>query len=149
VGGIDLDLAAQAGDAQVDGAIECVGLAVRRDLQQPVAHQWAVRVLGKNLQQIELTRGQVLLIAVAGVDQHPVIEIEDAPADADARSLGGYAGEAVAQAIQLSIEYDPQPPFDCGHPDRAPEVVRAAVFPGYETARSAFRDAIASSRATG
>src|SRR6267378_230491 len=33
------------------------------------------------------------------------------------------AGESVAQAIQLSIEYDPQPPFASGHPDRAPESV--------------------------
>jgi putative intracellular protease/amidase len=30
------------------------------------------------------------------------------------------AGDQVAQAIQLGIEYDPQPPFDCGSPDRAP-----------------------------
>jgi transcriptional regulator GlxA family with amidase domain len=30
------------------------------------------------------------------------------------------AGEAVAQAIQLGIEYDPQPPFDAGSPHKAP-----------------------------
>jgi putative intracellular protease/amidase len=39
------------------------------------------------------------------------------------------AGEQVAQAIQLGIEYDPQPPFDCGSPATAPqeivELVRA------------------------
>jgi transcriptional regulator GlxA family with amidase domain len=36
------------------------------------------------------------------------------------------AGEKVAQAIQLGIEYDPRPPFDCGSPERAPaEVVEA------------------------
>ena len=29
-------------------------------------------------------------------------------------------GEAVAQAIQLGIEYDPQPPFDAGSPAKAP-----------------------------
>ncbi|MBS1791188.1 MAG: DJ-1/PfpI family protein [Acidobacteria bacterium] len=29
-------------------------------------------------------------------------------------------GEAVAQAIQLGIEYDPQPPFDAGSPSKAP-----------------------------
>ena len=29
-------------------------------------------------------------------------------------------GEEVAQAIQLGIEYDPQPPFDAGSPDKAP-----------------------------
>ena len=26
----------------------------------------------------------------------------------------------VAQAIQLGIEYDPQPPYDAGSPDKAP-----------------------------
>jgi transcriptional regulator GlxA family with amidase domain len=30
------------------------------------------------------------------------------------------AGDEVAQAIQLGIEYDPQPPFDEGSPDKAP-----------------------------
>jgi len=30
------------------------------------------------------------------------------------------AGDAVAQAIQLVIEYDPQPPFDAGAPSKAP-----------------------------
>ena len=30
------------------------------------------------------------------------------------------AGEQVAQAIQLGIEYDPQPPFDAGSPRTAP-----------------------------
>ncbi|HWX97130.1 MAG TPA: DJ-1/PfpI family protein [Solirubrobacteraceae bacterium] len=35
------------------------------------------------------------------------------------------AGDQVAQAIQLAIEYDPQPPFDAGSPATAPaEVVR-------------------------
>jgi transcriptional regulator GlxA family with amidase domain len=35
------------------------------------------------------------------------------------------AGDVVAQAIQLGIEYDPQPPFDAGSPDKAPEEVVA------------------------
>jgi hypothetical protein len=36
------------------------------------------------------------------------------------------AGDQVAQAIQLGIEYDPQPPFDAGSPSKAPaEVVQA------------------------
>jgi len=30
------------------------------------------------------------------------------------------AGDTVAQAIQLGIEYDPQPPFDAGSPRKAP-----------------------------
>jgi transcriptional regulator GlxA family with amidase domain len=33
------------------------------------------------------------------------------------------AGETVAQAIQLGIEYDPQPPFDAGSPATAPAEV--------------------------
>jgi cyclohexyl-isocyanide hydratase len=33
--------------------------------------------------------------------------------------------EATAQGIQLSIEYDPMPPFTAGSPDRAPESVVA------------------------
>jgi putative intracellular protease/amidase len=41
------------------------------------------------------------------------------------------AGEAVAKAIQLSIEYDPQPPFDSGSTAKASpatvDLVRAAV----------------------
>jgi putative intracellular protease/amidase len=37
------------------------------------------------------------------------------------------AGEQVAQAIQLSIEYDPQPPFDAGSPTTAPEQVTQLV----------------------
>ncbi len=41
------------------------------------------------------------------------------------------AGDEVAQSIQLAIEYDPQPPFDAGSPQRAPahvvELVKAAA----------------------
>lgn len=34
--------------------------------------------------------------------------------------VGREAGPEVAQAIQLGIEYDPDPPFDAGSPDKAP-----------------------------
>jgi transcriptional regulator GlxA family with amidase domain len=41
------------------------------------------------------------------------------------------AGAEVAQAIQLGIEYDPEPPFDAGSPRKAPaaivEAIRAAA----------------------
>jgi putative intracellular protease/amidase len=33
------------------------------------------------------------------------------------------AGPEVAQAIQLGIEYDPQPPFDAGSPEKAPQAI--------------------------
>ncbi|HMJ14595.1 MAG TPA: DJ-1/PfpI family protein [Polyangiaceae bacterium] len=37
------------------------------------------------------------------------------------------AGRETAQAIQLSLEYDPAPPFDAGRPEKAPRSVLAAV----------------------
>ena len=46
-------------------------------------------------------------------------------------ALRHAALDDVAQAIQLAIEYDPQPPFDAGSPSKAPghvvERVRAAA----------------------
>ena len=33
------------------------------------------------------------------------------------------AGDDVAQAVQLSIEYDPQPPVDAGSPAKASEQI--------------------------
>jgi transcriptional regulator GlxA family with amidase domain len=33
------------------------------------------------------------------------------------------AGDEVAQAVQLSIEYDPQPPLDAGSPAKAPQPI--------------------------
>ncbi|HEX5376394.1 MAG TPA: hypothetical protein VFW48_09590, partial [Solirubrobacterales bacterium] len=34
--------------------------------------------------------------------------------------VGQEVGPEVAQAVQLGIEYDPQPPFDAGSPAKAP-----------------------------
>ena len=36
------------------------------------------------------------------------------------RLAARIAGDEAAQAIQLGIEYDPQPPFDAGSPEKAP-----------------------------
>jgi len=45
------------------------------------------------------------------------------------------AGADVAQSIQLSIEYDPQPPFDSGSPEKAPaEIVERLRRLGAERA---------------
>ena len=45
------------------------------------------------------------------------------------------AGDEVAQAIQLGIEYDPQPPFDAGNAAKAsPDLVQAVL--GLMTARA-------------
>ena len=37
------------------------------------------------------------------------------------------AGDEVAQAVQLSIEYDPQPPLDAGSPAKAPQLIVEVV----------------------
>ena len=52
------------------------------------------------------------------------------------------AGETVARSIQLGIEYDPAPPFDSGHPDRASTAVKSALSDRYDKARSALRDGL-------
>jgi transcriptional regulator GlxA family with amidase domain len=41
-------------------------------------------------------------------------------------------GDEVSQAIQLAIEYDPEPPFDSGSPEKAPPEVVAAVTAAFE-----------------
>ena len=47
------------------------------------------------------------------------------------RLVHKISGEDLAQGIQLGIEYDPQPPFDSGSPEKAPghvvDLVRAAM----------------------
>jgi cyclohexyl-isocyanide hydratase len=55
------------------------------------------------------------------------------------RVVAEVAGESVAQAIQLSLEYDPDPPFASGHPDRASATVKTMLSPRYDTARAKFR----------
>ena len=50
------------------------------------------------------------------------------------RMVAELAGPEVAQAIQLGIEYDPAPPFDGGHPDKATEAAVALMVRRNETA---------------
>jgi len=61
------------------------------------------------------------------------------------RMVADLAGETVAQGIQLSLEYDPYPPFASGDPDRASESVMTSLSPRYEQARANFRAQIARS----
>jgi transcriptional regulator GlxA family with amidase domain len=51
---------------------------------------------------------------------------------------GQIVGEARAKAIQLTIEYDPQPPFDSGHISKASAATRASATAmlGRETVKS-------------
>jgi transcriptional regulator GlxA family with amidase domain len=43
---------------------------------------------------------------------------------------GRIAGQETAQAIQLMIEYDPQPPYSAGSPDKAPADIVARMRQG-------------------
>jgi transcriptional regulator GlxA family with amidase domain len=43
-------------------------------------------------------------------------------------------GEELAQAMQLAIEYDPQPPFDAGSPEKAPAQIVEAVTAAFTAA---------------
>ncbi|HYC00891.1 MAG TPA: DJ-1/PfpI family protein [Candidatus Limnocylindrales bacterium] len=47
------------------------------------------------------------------------------------------AGEDFAKMVQLGIEYDPQPPFDCGSPLKAPAHLREALQSLMEGTRAA------------
>jgi len=41
--------------------------------------------------------------------------------------VGEMVGPEVAQALQLAIEYDPQPPYDAGAPSKAPADIKEMV----------------------
>jgi cyclohexyl-isocyanide hydratase len=49
------------------------------------------------------------------------------------------AGEQAAKAIQLELEYDPAPPFGCGHPDRAPRGFVEGLAGSYDPMIADFR----------
>ncbi len=73
--------------------------------------------LGANpVQERVVRRGKVITAAgvSAGIDMALTLAAQ-------------IAGEEYAQAIQLGIEYDPQPPFAGGSPSAAPEAVVARV----------------------
>jgi transcriptional regulator GlxA family with amidase domain len=48
--------------------------------------------------------------------------------------VGRIEGDDTARAVQLAIEYDPQPPYDAGSPEKAGpaivELAMAALAPG-------------------
>ena len=58
------------------------------------------------------------------------------------RVVAELAGPEVAQAIQLGIEYDPSPPFDAGHPDKAPEAATALMVHRNAAAQTGIRQGL-------
>jgi cyclohexyl-isocyanide hydratase len=59
------------------------------------------------------------------------------------------AGPQVAKAIQLGIEYDPSPPFDAGHPDKASDDAVALMVRRNETARKSLQQQLESRKIFG
>ena len=92
--GINLDLAAKPGDPEVNRAVEGLHVAMRGDLEEPIPHQWAVRVLGEHFQQVKLAGRQGLFAAAIAIDQNPLFEIEQPPAHAHAPA--GRSGDGGA-----------------------------------------------------
>ena len=58
------------------------------------------------------------------------------------RIVAEIAGVEVAKAIQLGIEYDPAPPFDAGHPDKASDRAIAMMRTRNESGRSGIRQGL-------
>src|SRR3984893_6493576 len=84
-----LDFAPDARDAQVHRAVEHLHLAMADRLQQPVARQRPIGILGEYLQQVELGRRQHLFAAV-DIDQRVLLEVEHAAAHAHPRARGRH-----------------------------------------------------------
>jgi cyclohexyl-isocyanide hydratase len=56
--------------------------------------------------------------------------------------IAEIAGETMARRIQLGIEYDPRPPFDSGHPDKAPTIKSELLSARYNGFRAMYRTRI-------
>ena len=60
------------------------------------------------------------------------------------------AGEEVAKRIQLALEYDPQPPFNCGTPTKAgPEIVEKVLLLQAERIKRIEQNIVIAARALG
>ena len=108
------------------------GLLQRRRATTHWAYTELLPLVGAKYEKARIVRDGNLITAggvTAGVDFGLAVVAE-------------IAGEPVARAIQLGIEYDPAPPFDSGHPDRASAAVKSALSDRYDKARSALRDSL-------
>ena len=57
-------------------------------------------------------------------------------------AIAEIAGETTARRIQLGVEYDPSPPFDSGHPDKAPTIKSELLSARYNEFRVMYRTRI-------
>ncbi len=57
-------------------------------------------------------------------------------------------GDDNAQLVELALEYDPQPPFASGNPEKAPPSIAKAARATLEPLHAAYRDAALAARKT-
>ena len=84
---------------------------------EATTHWAALDMLERPVEQRVVEQGKVITAAgvSAGIDMALLLAAR-------------IAGDDVAQAIQLGIEYDPEPPFDAGSPRKAPAHVKQLVL---------------------
>ena len=87
-----------------------------------------------------MSRDQLALLGASPVDERVVIDRNritgggvTAGIDFALTVVAALSGEEAAKRIQLALEYDPQPPFDCGSPGKAgPARVAALTAAAHE-----------------
>ena len=62
------------------------------------------------------------------------------------RIAGQLRGEDYARTLELTLEYDPQPPFGSGTPEKAPRGIEKAARAMYEPLHAAAHDAAVAAR---
>src|SRR5215203_5964909 len=105
---IGLDLPPDAGDAHVDGAVEGVGVAGVREVEEPLARQHPPRMVDEGLEEVEL-RGRQRVVDAFVVLQHAGLDVEPLRPEADL--LPGGPGRA--RGRRLACPADDR--ADAGH----------------------------------
>lgn len=82
----------------------------------------------------QLARLGAIPVAERVVEQGKIVTAAGVSSGIDMglRLAARIAGDEFAQMIQLGLEYDPQPPFDCGSPRKAPEALMRRMVEFYE-----------------
>ena len=96
--------------------VRAVAAPMKRPLKTSIAAVSVAPLLLIDLQTNGGITGRAYLFGITRNALAPIAKLVEAMAEM-------VKGDAVAQAIQLAIEYDPAPPFAGGHPDRTPQAI--------------------------